>query len=178
MKKSTQHKVTADSVDVEPKSSEGLQDTEVKEKQPGRNRTIMFVLLALAIIPLVLAVVNYKTIIGMAASVRCQKIQKVAINPGAITTTTKASPTFMSTLAYDVNGKPITKGVVYEWGISSNNSIGTVKARRDLGAFYPKNVGTGDLYVQAKKAKITGSIKVVVQSGTTASPTRIPPRKK
>lgn len=182
MKKHMHDETTHNSTDVDPQISENPQAAEPEVKKPSTKQPFMFVILALAVIPLVLAVLNYQTIIGMAASIRCQPIQRVAINPGVITTTTKSLPIEMSTMAYDMNGKPITKGISYQWGISSNNSIGTVKARRDLGTFYPKNAGSGDLYVQAKnactKVKTIGSIKVVVQSAVTAVPTKNPPRRK
>jgi len=84
-------------------------------------------------------------------------------------------------LAYDYYNKPIHEGVQYEWGISSTNSIGTIKVRHDLASFFPLRAGTGDLYVKTKNRctskAVIGSILVTVQQAAPITPT-VRPRKK
>ena len=140
----------------------------------------VFVLLPILIIAVVVpAVMKSQTITGQAAVPKCRLITKVMINPGKIDTYTGYPPTNLSVLAYDYYNNPITEGVQYEWGMSSSDSIGTVKANHDLASFIPIRPGTGDLYVKTKnKCTVTpviGSIKVTVQLGI-PSPTVKPRR--
>jgi len=116
-----------------------------------RKQIILFVLLCVAIVPLLYAAIHFKSIIGKAAPVTCQEIQRVVITPGEIYTTTTGVPTEMSVLAYDLNDVLITEGVVYKWDISSG-AIGTIQSKQDKGTFYPQGTGSGDISVQAKNA--------------------------
>lgn len=57
-----------------------------------------------------------------------------------------------SALAYTANNQPIWSGVRYEWGISSNNSIGTLsQIYGNMTQFKAQNPGEGDIYVLAKQ---------------------------
>jgi hypothetical protein len=81
----------------------------------------------------------------------------------------------MSALAYDSQGRPIWKDVVYEWGMSSSNSIGNIVPKVQLAIFKPLNPGTGNIYVSGKYCgqKVVGSSHITV-SPALPSPTPRP----
>jgi len=100
-----------------------------------------------------------------------KQIDRIMIEPPVISTFTNALPIGISALAYDSNNQPIWEGIAYEWGISSNNSIGNVNPiYGNITNFTPLNSGDGDLYVTAKSSlgDKTKSIPVRV---TAVSPT-------
>ncbi len=60
-----------------------------------------------------------------------------------------------SALAYTANNQPIWSGVRYEWGISSDNSIGTLsQVYGNMTQFKAQNPGEGDVYVIAKQGDL------------------------
>ncbi len=99
-----------------------------------------------------------------------QTLTKVNIDPGLITTSLSSAATNLSTLAYDQYNQPIVSGITYEWGISSTNTVGTLKTHDNLAEFTPLNTGTGDLYVVARQGalNVTGSVAVNVIYGDSA----------
>jgi hypothetical protein len=143
-------------------------------RKSGKKFIIPIILLALIVAIVVPAVMKTQTITGEAAGGKCMPITKVMINPGQINTYTNYPPTNLSVLAYDYYDKPVWQGVQYEWGMSSTNGIGTVKAKHDLASFIPTRPGTGDLYVKTKNKCTTkpviGSIKVDVKMGILTTP--------
>jgi len=105
------------------------------------------------------------------------KIASVRIHPGQASTTVNGLPIYLSALAYDNKGLPIWKGVVYEWGISSSNSIGNLVPDNQTAVFTPANPGSGDIYVigQYCKKKATGSALVtVLQAEPAPTPAPLP----
>jgi len=153
------------------------------EMQPEKKKhTSLLVLIGVMIATALLipAFQQTQTLMSQAAGKKCMMIGKVMINPGMITTNIGNPPINMSVLAYDATGKPIWNGVKYDWGISSINSIGTLKPRQDIAAFTALNIGTGDLYVKATnsctKKAIIGSVKVTVSQAIIPIPTN--PKKK
>jgi len=105
------------------------------------------------------------------------KIASVRIHPGQASTTVNGLPIYLSALAYDNKGLPIWKGVLYEWGISSSNSIGNLVPDNQTAVFTPANPGTGDIYVigQYCKKKATGSALVtVLPAQPTPTPAPLP----
>jgi len=110
----------------------------------------------------------------------------VAINHGEISTYLSNVPTQLSALAYDAAGRPIWEGLIYEWGISSTNSIGDLKPNGNLAIFSPQNEGVGDIWVKVytprgkndkfnpRNPQATGSIRVVVASAPSPTPTPPP----
>lgn len=147
---------------------------------------IIFIVIAAAVVP---AVKETQSLLSNAAVNKCRPIGRVQLNPGIINTFTDSKPTYISVLAFGADDKPIFTGVGYEWGMSSSNSIGTVKSKHDLATFFPVKPGIGDLYVRARNnckstfsrpntQYVVGSIKVTVQQGEAPSATVKPVRKK
>jgi len=91
--------------------------------------------LLLAAIVLLIAVQRIQTYVSQAAAKKCEPIAKVMLNPGIINTFTNSRPTHISVLAYDQYNRPIWREVTYDWGISSINSVGTIKAKHDLASY-------------------------------------------
>ena len=57
-----------------------------------------------------------------------------------------------SALAYSADNQPIWSGVTYEWGISSDNSIGSIfPTDGNRTQFEAQNPGSGDIYVIVKQ---------------------------
>lgn len=137
-------------------------------KNNGKKWLMTFVIMAITVPLLAFGAMNAQTLTSRAARKPCAIIWKVNIHPGEINTYIQAQTTGLSVLAYDVKGNPISYGVNYDWGISSANSVGTLKARKDLAEFIPLNEGVGDMYVKAKnsctKKPVIGSIKVYVNA--------------
>jgi len=102
---------------------------------------------------------------------------QVAINPGSIDTTVGLPPTQLSALAYDEYSRPIWSGVSYEWGMSSDNTVGTVQPDYNIASFLPLNPGSGDLWVIARYGNdfSIGSIRVTVAPSNTPQPSVAPP---
>ncbi|OGG05072.1 hypothetical protein A2Z33_07375 [Candidatus Gottesmanbacteria bacterium RBG_16_52_11] len=132
------------------------------------NRTALLSGLALlAVLPVIaVAALRTQTLTGFAGSPKCRPITKVMISPGKINVSTSDPEVNLSVLAYDSTNRPVWHGVRYEWGISSSNSIGSVKSKHDLGVFRPLNPGSGDLYVKTSnnctKTAVIGSVAVTV----------------
>lgn len=104
-------------------------------------------------------------------------IVRIDINPGVINTTTAGPDIQLSALAYDTTGQPIWSGVSYEWGISSQTTIGTLAPNYNIATFTPLNAGLGQVYVNARYGteQTTGSILVTVtQSAISPSPSVLP----
>ncbi len=141
------------------------------------NKNLYILLALLVLLPLVLYAVFTKTNIDPFASTQ-KKIDKVRIDPGQITTSPSGPTIHMSAMAIDKNGYSVNNAS-YQWGMSSTNSIGTVRqeiGNDKLAKFTPSaNVGQGDIWVRAinNKGKETGSIRVVVRVPT-PSPTPTP----
>lgn len=125
----------------------------------GKILLLLGILLALVTITL-----SRQYLASMAAGDRGIKIVRVLINPGQVTTTVEAEDTYLSALAYDAAGNPVHRGVKYEWGISSSNSIGQLVPTRETAVFSPRNEGVGNIYVRATagKSQVMGSTLVTV----------------
>lgn len=86
-----------------------------------------------------------------------RKITSIRIHPGTIeysfTPGGKVAPLSLSALAYDQFGQPIHAGVQYEWGVSSDGSLGQLifsGANSKIARFiHSGNEGSGDLWVRA-----------------------------
>jgi len=132
--------------------------------------TVLFVAIILAV-----AFPKVQTIVSQAAAKKCMPIAKVMLNPGLIDTFTNSPPTNISVLAYDQYNRPVWQGVKYDWGISSINSVGTVKAKHDLASFIPIRAGTADLYVKTTNTctpkSVIGTLKVTVKQAVAPTPT-------
>lgn len=124
---------------------------------------------------LVISVLGRQSLLGIARSARCQIISRVFVNPGQIQTWLAAAPIGMSALAYNSTGEPIATQVTYQWGISSDNSIGDLRPRQEIAQFIPLRVGQGNIWVRAKnsctKQPVMVSVPVFV---TTTAPTPTP----
>jgi hypothetical protein len=145
------------------------------ELQKKKNSLLPLAILSLVAIVLLIAFPKVQTIVSEAAAKRCIPIAKVMLNPGVIETFTNSRPTDISVLAYDQYNRPVWQGVQYDWGISSINSIGTLKAKHDLATFIPIRDGRGDLYVKTTNRctpkSVIGSVKVTVKQGVAPTPT-------
>jgi hypothetical protein len=106
------------------------------------------------------------------------KPASVKIHPGKIQTTVGSPPIGLSALAYDKENRPIWKGVTYEWGMSSTQSIGNLIPNGNLATFIAQNPGRGDIFAVAKYCnnKATGSSLVIVSSAPSPTPTPCIPR--
>ena len=101
---------------------------------------------------------------------------KVMINPGIIITDPGAKPVYLSALAYDQGGNPIFSGVTYDWGVSSDGSLGTLKTNNELAEFRPLNsTGSGLMWVNAKSSFGTFSGYVQICQGVPCPTTHPPP---
>ena len=145
----------------------------VEQKAAGKKNTILIAVLAILLLAVVIGALNAKNLSrnqsGKATS-KCQTITKVKINPEKIAISPEDPPVELSALAYETENTPIWQGVSYDWGISSSNSVGTLKQNNDLVTFIPLKLGTGDLFVKATnvctKTPVTGSIQVTIQEKT------------
>jgi len=137
-------------------------------------------LILLALLPLVTGAALLRQYFSSQAAnstVACsQKISTVRINPGKISAYLNNPPIPMSALAYDSLGRPIWKDVVYEWGMSSSNTIGNIIPKGQIAAFKPLNAGTGNIYTTGfycgQQAK--GSIPVIISPALPTPTPRIP----
>ena len=148
---------------------------------PFKWQSLLPVLGLVLILPAIVAGVKIKQLIAPKAA-SGGTVASVAINPGQIITLPGASPIAMSALAFDTNSQAIDSGLTYTWGMSSTNSIGTIKidtTNTKLAIFYPDahNIGQGDIFVQASGSagSASGSIPVYVGTQpTTPLPTIVP----
>ena len=167
---------------AKPKKPEAIQpatqpkpepELPVEEKTAGKKK-ILLIVLAILLVAVAIFALNAESLLGNLlrsqsgkATQKCQTITKVVINPGKIAISPKDPPVEMSALAYDIENVPVWQGVSYEWGISSSNTVGTLKQNNDLVTFTPLNKGTGDLFVKATNActqtAVIGSVPVVVE---------------
>ncbi len=109
---------------------------------------------------------------------------KIVFSPGKIITVVGAAPTRLSAELIDQNGRFVKSGVIFEWGISSKYSVGTLQeVNQNIASFYPQNVGSGEIYVKATYTLgvtdevIIGSIPITVMQSDfqpTATPTPTP----
>ena len=97
------------------------------------------------------------------------ELDRVEINVPEINTVVSKNPINLSALGYGFKVgttelTPIFSGATYEWGISSKNTIGTLKPNGEIAEFIPLNLGQGDLFVTARynSKSVTKSIKVTV----------------
>ncbi len=97
----------------------------------------------------------------------------VRIHPGQVQTTVGSPPVGLSALAYDKEGRPIWKGVTYEWGMSSTTSIGNLIPGGNLATFIAQNPGQGDIFAVATycRKQATGSSLVIVLPAPSPIPT-------
>jgi|GEM_PF-2499978 len=133
-----------------------------------KNRSLFpIIMLGFTAIILAIAFPNVQTLISQAAPKKCEPITKVMINPGSIEAYSNSKPIELSVLAYDRYNRPVREGVKYDWGISSTDGVGTVKARHDLAMFRPLKVGNGNLYVKTTNKctpqAVIGSAKITIK---------------
>lgn len=78
-------------------------------------------------------------------------LTRVRINPeNPIYSLQNGKIIHLSALAYDHLGLPIFTGISYEWGISSQDSVGMLfSTAGSITSFKPLKTGTGDLFVKA-----------------------------
>lgn len=134
---------------------------------PPKTRLYLPLLISIIVFPLlVLATLSARRYISRASI--SSGPATVAINPGQITATPGTQPISLSALAYDSAGQPIFTGIIYEWGISSTDSIGQLQPNANLATFYPQNEGLGDIWARAVSPAgiAVGSIKVRVCGNT------------
>lgn len=108
----------------------------------------------------------------------------VQVSPGAIDQSASpqiGKPVYLSATAVDEIGRPITSGVSYTWGISSNFSISpTFKPSNNLATFIPNSTGSGSLWVSAITSEssaikyIDVCVGVLCPSYTNPTPTPTP----
>lgn len=142
---------------------------EPKPPKPDKkwfNTNLILALIALFII--VPAALKTQNIVNEAKSQpKCQPLTHVEIYPGQISTSVGAEELNLSAMAFDQYNMTVTRGVKYDWGISSTGSLGRLKGKHDLATFSPTGVGMGDLYVKASnsctKVGAIGSVKVTVK---------------
>ncbi len=90
----------------------------------------------------------------------------VQIQPAILNTQYKSKSTEMSVLAYDFNNQPIWEDVLYEWTMSSQDSIGTLtKIIGKENIFTPKRPGFGEITVTARLGNASISKTVAVKVG-------------
>jgi len=92
-------------------------------------------------------------------------LYRVDINPGQVTAKVDGPSVGLSALAYGPSGEPVWDGVLYEWSMSSTNSVGTLNST--LGTITeldPISVGYGDLHVIARLGSyaVEKSIQVMI----------------
>jgi hypothetical protein len=154
---------------------------EPQEQEPveKKKNTLLIGFLAILAVILIVLALNANNLFGNLGgkagteAPKCQVISTIKINPEKIAISLVDKPLELSTLAYDAQGSPIWQKVSYEWGISSSNTVGTLRQNNDLVTFTPLNKGTGDLFVKATNSctqtPVIGSVPVVVE------PTLTPP---
>ena len=108
----------------------------------------------------------------------------VQVSPGAIDQSASpqiGKPVYLSATAVDEVGRPITTGVSYTWGISSNFPISpTFKPSNNLATFTPNSTGSGSLWVSAITSEssaikyIDVCVGVLCPSYTNPTPTPTP----
>ncbi len=140
-------------------------------------QSLLPVVALVLILPAIVAGVKIRQLIAPKAT-SGGTVATVRINPGQIITLPRASPIPMSALAFDAADQPIDSGLTYTWGMSSTNSIGTIKidaTNTKLAIFYPdpNNIGQGDIFVQAFGSAGTASGSIPVFVGITP-PTPFP----
>lgn len=147
------------------------------QNQKKLTPVLIIAILLLAVISGAFAANN---LLGGTSLGKCQNISRVIINPGKVAISKDDLPIELSALSYDPTNTPIWTGVSYEWGISSSNSVGTLKPNNDLVTFTPLNIGTGDLFVKAKnactKSPVIGSVSISINNKQiSVTPTEIQP---
>lgn len=164
-----------------PQSKETPVVTEIKPSSPSIFKQLkpymplLVVVSMLILLPIVGLAVKLSHDLRSRASETIPVPVRVEINPGEIILPrVTSSPVSLSALAYDKNNQPIWSGVMYNWGISSLNSIGTVISHNDLATFYPLHNGVGDLYVTAYTSTGQAQRSVYVAIGPVSTPTPIP----
>ena len=79
------------------------------------------------------------------------QLASLHIQPATIDTLYNTKQVEMSALAFDSNNKPIWKNVLYEWTMSSQDSIGSLtKIIGKENIFTPKKAGFGEITVTAR----------------------------
>lgn len=137
----------------------------LKEKFQSLDKTYKAVVLTTGLFVLFATVIstnmllNTKTHAGGGAIVK-----RVDINPGLVNLMVGQTQA-LSALAYDYNDAPMFSGVVYEWSMSSDNSVGTFsKTISDITELTALKAGCGELTVIARDGlgTTTKSTEVVV----------------
>jgi len=138
----------------------------IDQKQTVKKSTILIAVVAIFLVAVTIGALSVKNLSRKTAP-QCQVISTIKINPEKIVISLEDKQLELSALAYDTENIPIWQGVSYEWGISSSNSVGTLKQNNDLVTFTPLNKGIGDLFVKATNActqtAVIGSVPVVVE---------------
>lgn len=137
------------------------------------------VVLALLLVPAVI-------LVGIRQlSPKASNAISIQVSPGAIDQSSSpqiGKPVYLSATAVDEVGRPITTGVSYIWGMSSNFPISpTFKPSNNLATFTPNSTGSGSLWVSAitsqssaiKYLDICIGVPCPTYSGSTPTPTPI-----
>ena len=94
------------------------------------------------------------------------ELSSVQIQPADLKTQYNAQPIEMSVLAYDFNNQPIWENVLYEWTMSSQDSIGNLtKILGKENIFTPKRPGFGEITVTARLGNASISKTAPVRVG-------------
>jgi len=105
------------------------------------------------------------------------ELYAVNIHPGRIDATESGEQIGMSTLATDASGTAIKEGITFEWGISSNTTIGTLeRTDTDTNVFFPGKPGRGDLFVTARQRTLILPGRGEAKSVTASVPVVVLPR--
>ena len=152
----------------------------IKQKQ-----TLLVIAILLVLLPISIWAVNQMT--AKPPKAANLPLGSVRINPEQIVTDLGGTTIYLSALAYDTGGSPISSGISYQWGFSTTNSIGifSPNGTTNLSSFKPSTTikGRGDIWVKAFGANgqtATKSIPVyvgVVPEITLLDSVRINPEK-
>ena len=118
----------------------------IKQKQ-----TLLVIAILLVLLPISIWAVNQMT--AKPPKAANLPLGSVRINPEQIVTDLGGTTIYLSALAYDTGGSPISSGISYQRGFSTTNSIGvfTPNGTTNLASFKPSQTikGRGDIWVKA-----------------------------
>ncbi len=94
------------------------------------------------------------------------ELSSVQIQPADLKTQYNAKPIEMSALAFDFNNQPIWENVLYEWTMSSQDSVGNLtKILGKENIFTPTKLGFGEITVTARLGNASISKTAPVRVG-------------
>lgn len=94
---------------------------------------------------------HFATVSGLHSVNGQGNLWRLEVQPGYLDTLSGKAPIGLSALAFGRDKNPLWSGVTYEWGISSDNSIGILtETNQNVTSFKPLKEGFGNIYVIAR----------------------------